>query len=486
MAIQRQSKSATRRKEKQNKRRQAWFEKVMATLALLNLGLVMFDLSYVSWRDFYLTQFPEFTEWYGEQFKGMEPDRFTKNYLTQIQQLEEQVARTGLQSPETAVLLSELTTLSEVMIDENPFEAAGKTGALERIKQRMRDRIGVESAKSAFAQFWSQSYLTQAGWQDAIEFFNQDLRPLIATNYFRRIGFDGNPVDQFWKIDLWFVSIFGLEFLARTFYLSRHYKGTSWLDAVIWRWYDLFLLLPFWRWLRIIPVIVRINQSNLINLSPIYNRIVRNLISGVAVEVTEMVIVRVIDQTQEAIRDGELLQWLVDPNRGRRYIDLNGINEVEVITQHLTTILVYQVLPKVKPELEALLQHSVTAVLNSSPAYAGLTRLPGMQDWSSQLTQRLVSELTEGGYQALTASLEDEVGADLFKQLIVQFGNTFQTEIQRDEVLDELRSLSVAFLDEVKVNYVKRVEAEDIESLQERKKQLYGMTQSISRGFITG
>ncbi|GAB4371931.1 MAG: hypothetical protein Kow00121_13830 [Elainellaceae cyanobacterium] len=456
----------------------------MALLALINLGLVLFDLSYIPWRDFYLREFPQFTRWYGNEFKGIEPYRFTENYLVQVQQLANQVTLMGLQSPEVAARLSELNTLSEEMIDENPFEAAGKSGTLERIKQRLRDRVGVESSKDAFNTFWSQRYLSEAGWQNSIDFFNQDIQPLMATNYFRQIGFDGNPINQFWKIDIWFVAIFGLEFLVRTIYLSRRYKGTSWLDAVIWRWYDILLLIPFWRWLRVIPVIIRINQSNLINLDPIYNRVIRNLISSVSVEVTEMVIVRIIDQTQDALAQGDLIKWLLDPTRGRRYIDLNGINEVEVISQRLTNVLVYQVLPKVRPELEALLQHTVTSVLNSSPIYTGLTRLPGVKDWSNQLAHQLVTEISENGYQALTASLEDEMGADLFKRLLVSFGNTFQTEIQRDEALDELRALSIAFLDEIKINYIERVEAEDIEVLRERKKALYGMTQGASRGLL--
>ena len=38
-----------------------WFERGMAMLALVNLGLLVFDLSYVRFRDYYLRNFPEFT-----------------------------------------------------------------------------------------------------------------------------------------------------------------------------------------------------------------------------------------------------------------------------------------------------------------------------------------------------------------------------------------------------------------------------------------
>jgi hypothetical protein len=471
--------------EKRSKFKRLWFEKLMALIAVVNLALVGFDLSYIPWRDFYLEQAPQLTQWYGQQFKGIEPNYFTESYLDAVQAVETQVSETGLRSAETEALLQKLRTMSITLIDENPFAESGKSGTLERIKHRMRDRLQQDSSKRAFTFFWSQNYLTQAGWQDSITFFNRNIRLLIATNYYRHIGFDGNPIDRFWRVDLWFIGLFGLEFLARTLYLSRRYQGTSWLDTVIWRWYDLLLLLPFWRWLRVIPVTVRINQSNFINLDPINNRIIRSLVSSVAIEITEIVVVRIIDQIQDLIRQGEAARWLLSPEGGRQYIDINGVNEIEVISQRTIDVLVYQVLPKVKPELEALLHHTVTTVLSNSPLYSGLQKVPGVEDWSNQMTQRLVAEISQTGYQAITASLEDKTGAGLVKQLIGRFGETFRSGIQQDEALEEIQSLSIALLDEIKINYIKRVEAQDIEFSQERKKELYGVTQGISQGFLT-
>ncbi|WAL60018.1 hypothetical protein [Thermocoleostomius sinensis] len=471
--------------EKRSKFKRLWFEKLMAAIVLLNFVLVLFDLSYVPWRDFYLVQAPQFTQWYGQQFKGISEERFTVHYLDKVQALEDQVAVSGVQSPQVAALLDELQTVSAQMVNEDPFQGAGKSGTLERIKHRMRERLDRDSAKEAFAVFWSQDYLTEAGWTESIEFFNQEISPLIATNYHRQIGFDGNPLDRFWRIDLWFTGLFALEFLARTIYLSRRYQGTSWLDAVVWRWYDLLLLLPFWRWLRIIPTTVRLNQSNLVDLDPINNRIIRSLVAGVAVEITEIVVVRIIDQVQDLIRQGEATRWLLSPDGGRRYIDINGINEIEAISGHLTQVLVYQVLPKIRPEVEAVLQHVVSTALGSSATFSRLQNLPGMKDWSQQLTQRLVSDVSENSYHAMTQVLEDETGSKLMKQLMTRFGELFRSEIQQDDTLEEIESLSIALLDEIKINYIKRVEAEDVDVLQERKKELYGVTQGVSRGLLT-
>jgi hypothetical protein len=433
----------------------------MAIVVLLNLLLVLFDLSYIPWRDFYLRQLPQFTVWYGENLKGIEPHRSTETYLRTVQRLENQVAATGLQSSESEVLLTSLRSLSAEMVDENPFEGSGKSGTLERIKRRMRDQVNIDSSKQAFAVFWSPEYLRQTGWNEAIAFFDSRISPLIATNYYRGIDETGEPIDRFWLIDIGFIALFALELLARTFYLSRRRRirgRTTWLDALVWRWYDLLLLLPFWRWLRIIPVITRFHQARLINLNSLNTSVSHGFVSAFATEITEAVVLQVMDQVQELLRQGAIARWLINPQGGRKYIDLNGINEGEAIAKHLTTLMVDQVLPQVKPDLDAMMQHILTRILNTSPLYAGLQHFPGASQISSRITQQIVTDATQNTQQALKSALEDEVGAKLFARLITHLGTAFQTEIQKNRAIDEIQTLAIALLEEVKINYVKQSE----------------------------
>lgn len=450
----------------------------MAIATLINLILVLFDLSYIPWRNFYLRVAPQLAINYGERVKGIEPHRVTENYLNKVSQLEDQVAATGLQSAQSSQLLAELRTLSSDMIDENPFEGANKSGVLERIKRRMREQINTESSQQAFATFWTEDYLSQAGWQSSIAFFNSRIRPQMASNYYRGIGENGQPIDRFWRIDIWFMGLFAAELLARSFYWSRRYKGLTLLDALIWRWYDLFLLLPFWRWLRIIPVTVRLNQAKLANLDPLNNKIIHGVVSTFAVEITEVVVLQVIDQMQELLRRGEVARWLLQD--GRQYIDLNQVNEGQAIAQRLASVLVDQVLPQIRPEVEALMHHLLTRTLNSSPVYAGLQALPGASHFSNQLTQQIVSEASRNAYQTLRSSLQkkDETGAKLIQELVKSFGENFRTEVQRHQAIEEIQALAIDFLEEVKVNYVQRIDQEDVEKLKDRTKQLYQITQT--------
>ena len=456
-----------------------WFERFVAIIAVLNLMLVLFDTSYIQFRDIYLRFFPEFTQWYGATFKVIEPERTTVRYLETVDQLEEQVAQTGLQSPQAQSLLASLQEQSSNIINENPFEVANKSGTLQRIKNSMRDRVGVESAKLAFDEFWSEDYLTAQGWTQEINFFNEDLAPLFETNYFRGIGVNGRPADYFfWKLDIWFVAFFAAELLLRTFYISRRYKNYTWLDAILLRWYDLIFFLPFWRWLRVIPVSVRVNQSQLINLIPLRNRINRIFVSTFAVELTEIVVLRIVDQVQNLVRDGDVAKWLLALGAKNQYIDLNGVDEVEAITSKLTTITMYQVLPNVKPEIDALLQHSVMQALNQAPGFQNFRGLPGIGNLPDQIAQQVVGQVSKNLYQMATGVVEDEQGAELSRNLLTKIGETLRNEVQQDNTIDELEQWTVALMEEIKINYVQQLSFQDVDRLREENYKLYDLTQA--------
>jgi hypothetical protein len=452
----------------------------MAIAIFINFLLVLLDISYIPFRDLYLRYLPNFTTWYGETFKGIEPERSTTNYLDTYQDLRqalEQSGEAGLESSEIRSLLTRLRIQSTNMIDENPFEVANKTGTLERIKQRMREHTDADTAKDAFNTFWSVDYLKQNGWLQARDFFSSDIVPLLETNYYRGIGLNGKPIDQFWLIDGWFFMLFGAEFLIRTLYLSLKYRGTNWFDAMLWRWYDFLLLVPIWRWLRVIPLTIRLNQARLVNLLPIQSRIVRGILASVAIELTEIVVIRIIDQMQTLIKQGDVTRALLEPSSGRQYVDVNGVDEIQAISQRLVSTLVYQVLPQVKPEFQALISHTVTGAFDESPAYKGFQSIPGIGSLPDRITQRVTSEVLENIYGTLTDALEDPVGAELTEKLASKLVEVFQSELRQEESIAELEYLLTMILEEVKINYVQRLSDEDIEEMMEKTYRLYETTQ---------
>jgi maltodextrin utilization protein YvdJ len=451
--------------------RNLWFERFMAITATINLGLVVFDLSYIPWRDFYLRHLPDLTRLY-DPIKGIQPHRETEAYLAVVEAAEKQVSQMGLQSNQAEATLDELRRLSTEIIDTNPFALADKSGTLEKIKNRMRDRTREKSAKKAFAKFWSQSYLTQKGWSQEIEFFNRRIRPLIATNYYRQIGENGEFLDKFYLIDLPFTLIFGLELLIRSFFIKRRHPEFSWLEAIIWHWYNLLLIIPFWRTLRVIPVVIHLDKARIINFQSIRTQIHRGIVSNFAEELTEIIVVRVINQIQGSVKRGELTRWLLQKESIRPYIEVNNVNEVEAISKILVQTIIYQVFPKIQPEITAILRHNINGALNQTPIYKNLQALPGVGLLQNQIAEQMASQIATNLYSAIVSAVEDPVSAKLSSQLVQRFTDTLGAEMQEKHVIAEVQSLIFDFLEEVKLNYVQRLSQEDIQQIVEQMRKI--------------
>lgn len=448
-----------------------WLARLLAIVALVNFCLVLFDLSYLHWRDFYFQKVPSLTQLY-DPIKGIKPHRETQRYLNKVSEIEQQLIQTDLQTPQVENSLQELRNLSNELIADNPFAVANKSGTLEKIKHQMRDRVGKESAREAFATFWSQPYLSQVGWQQEINFFNTHIQPLIETNYYRSIGINGKYIDNFWLIDSPFVILFSLEFLIRSFYISRSITGLTWLEAMLRRWYDIFLLLPFWRWLRVIPVTIRLYKANLLNLEAVRAQVNRDFINNFAEEITEIVGIRLIDQAQDSIKRGDIARWLFRPETRRPYVNINNTDEVQAIASRLLQLTVYQVLPKIQPDIEALLNHNIKTVFNQSPIYRQLQNVPGVGYLPNQLAENLAKDLSETLYSTFTTILEDPVAAQLSNRLIQNFSKTLEAEVQQQHNVQEIQSLIVDLLEEIKINYVKGIAEDGVEKTLDESQQI--------------
>ncbi|MEM9924603.1 MAG: hypothetical protein AAF915_12770 [Cyanobacteria bacterium P01_D01_bin.50] len=460
---------------KLTKKRKLWFEKLMALTATVNLGLVLFNITYIEWRDFYFRNLPQIQKIY-DPIKGIEPHRETENYLKKLETFEQPISEKDLESDIYGIKLEELRELSLEMIENNPFAAVNKSGTLEKIKNRMRDRLDNESSKRAFRIFWSREYLLKEGQESLdreLKFFNKKIKPLIATNYYRSIGENGEFIDNFWIIDLPFVILFALELLARSYYIKRRHPGFTWVNAVLWHWYDIFLVLPSWRWLRIITILFRLEKAELLNLQSVRQQMQQEIVANFSEEITQIVVLRVINQTQNLIKRGDLTRWLQKSQTVRPYIDINNIDEIEALGGIFIQTVLYQVLPKIQPEIIALLQHNIESAFELSPIYRNFRNLPGIGQMPSHLSEQLATQIASNLYSAVVSATEDPISAKLSSQLVKRFSKTLTDEIRQKQVLSEIQSLLIDFLEEVKLNYVERLSEEDIEKILEQTRNIH-------------
>ncbi|WP_413161539.1 hypothetical protein ACL6C3_23325 [Capilliphycus salinus ALCB114379] len=460
----------------------------MALLALINFILVLFDISYIPLRDFYFRYTPKITQFY-DPVKGIEANRETETYIKTVEQLQRQALEFGLNSPEVNQTLEDLRTQSVNLINEDPFAIANKSSILEKIKNQMRTKVpgSQKSAKEAFRIFWSPTYLIQEDFQEQLEWFDEEVIPLMEVNYYRRINENAQFIDDFWKIDLIFILVFLVEFILRTYLIGRRFVSFTWFDAMLWRWYDVFLFIPFWRWLRIIPVTIRLEQVGWLDIERVRVQAIRGVLTSFAQELTEIVIVQAINQLQNNIESGEFFKQFFESQK-RRYIDLNDINEMEVLATRLVQITVYKAIPQVQPEIEAVLRYSIQSAVQESPISQRFKQIPGLQDLPKQISDRLVNELSklavegpQNTYESVKNAMEDPVGTRLSNELVRHFGAALGREIQKEQSITEIESLLVAFLEEFKINYIQRVDEENFEQVIREAKQLRQLTKGKNR-----
>lgn len=449
-----------------------WMTKLLAVLALINFALVLFDYSYISCRDFYSHIFPPLTQLY-DPVKGIEPHPITESYLEKFNTINKEVSTEGLDLLQ-AEKLSELRTISDRLIESTSFAAIGKSRVLEKIKHELNariarilpDRTQQNFASDPFNVFWSSAYLDRAGWQTEIDFFNRKIKPLIATNYYRDLDRFGKFVNYFWLIDLPFVIIFGLDILIRTYFISRRLPHLNWHKALLWRWYDFFLVLPFLRFLRIIPVTIRLYQSNLLYLKPLRKQLNYSFLLGFMDEIAELVSVHAIDRMQESIKTGEVANRLFHPEC-RSYVRVNSRNEVKAIATRLINISVCNVLPQIKPDLETLLHYAIARTIESTSIYRRLQNVPGFKEFPANLSQQLAKDFTKTVYSSAIKGVEDPVIAKLSNSLLTNFRDVLELELQRKHNLQDIESLLIDLLEEIKINYVEKIAEEGFDKIIE-------------------
>ncbi|MBV9389711.1 MAG: hypothetical protein JOZ78_25090 [Chroococcidiopsidaceae cyanobacterium CP_BM_ER_R8_30] len=448
-----------------------WIKSWIPILAVLNLALVFFDLTYLSARSLYLQMMPSLVQAY-DPVKGIHPHPETQRYLETVAIFESQVAQTGVESLEAQASLAKLRSYSKLLIQDNPF-SKNDNAILETIKQNLRSRTGAKSSFVAFDRFWSQDYLAQTDWQSEIEFWNKQIRPLMDANYYRQVNRFGYTVNYFWLIDLPFIIIFAVDFVIQNRAIRRDHPELSWLESALRRWYDLFLLIPIWRWLRVIPVTIRLNQVGLLNLRPLEAEARRDFAIGFAKKLTEVVGIQAIDQIQAAIRRGDVMQWLLYPELGRDYVQVNDRNEIKTIITRIADIVIYQVLPQIQPELEIFIHYTLQHTFDRLPGYRQLRYVPGISNLPKQTTRRLTKDLSKHAYQSLVRIWEDPEIAEITTQLAQSFRDTLAAELQKKHNTQEIEELLIDMLEEIKINYIREIAEAKIEQIVDEAEQFH-------------
>ena len=440
-----------------------WWEKVSAIVALIGLLFSLFNLTYVPLRDMYFRYLPSIVNVY-DPMKGITDHPFTTEYLSLVKQLDQSFSPSNQLTPKSRELLSSLREKSEEMIENNPFLISQKFSTYARLKRLIREHTGKVDAKVGLFQFWSEDNFQNQGKQE-LTYFQASIAPLLEKNFYRNVDEYGRFEDEFWRIDLIFIGFFAIELTARTTIMSYRISGINWFDALLRRWYDWLLLIPLWRWLRILPVLIRLHTSKVINLERILSQVTHEPAAYLADRVSQYLLVRLVNQTKNSVVEGDAANLLLNP---QPYLKVSDADKIERLTDRFLALTIYKVLPKVQPDLEALLHYSLRGAFLESDFYQNLQQVPGVENIPNQWLENLSNQLARSSVDVLVSSYEDAEGKELFDRLSSDFKDALKLELQNKETLTEIEKLLGELLEEVKINYIKKSEeADPIETMDE-------------------
>ena len=465
------------------------WDRFVAIWASINLLWVGFDLTYVPMRSFWLQRnlypipgmplvvplgfLPDITPLV-DSLKGIEPHRETTTYLQQFAVLEQAMASSGARplSSEQQQLLRRQIALTEGLIDSNPFLASGNSGTLEKLKNRLRQRADLDSAKQAAERLLSPAWLQSHPWQQEQRFWRQQILPLVETSYWRSVDENGQPTDHIWRIDLLlFQSVFGVDIVLRVIRLRRRLPGLSWRDAILRRWIDLPLLLPFWRWLRLLPVLERLQTSGLINIEPLRAVISRAVVALLALELFEVLALQLLDGTQSLIRSRD---WprRIRALRSHQSVSTAQDQELLALVRIWAPLLLSQVLPRLAPELQGLLGYSLRQSLEGAMVPPPLRQLQPLLQLENGLSRQLAGgmtrnllELSRSTGQQLART--DAAQLELLQRSIDRFWEELAAALDDGPVLNQTQELLTALLETVKGTYLKQISRSGVASLIE-------------------
>ncbi|MEG4030906.1 MULTISPECIES: hypothetical protein [unclassified Microcoleus] len=257
--------------------------------------------------------------------------------------------------------------------------------------------------------------------------------------------------DQFWRIDALFIGFFGAEFLIKSLFHTRRKPGVTWFNFVLRRWYEVFLVIPIWQGWRILPVLVRLHKSGLVNLDRVVAQVTYEPVAYLANTMSEYMMVRFINQAKSSIKQGDAAQMLLAQ---QPYLHVNQENTIEQITKRILDLTIYKVLPQVQPDLEELLHHNLETTIKQSDFYQILQTFSPINILPTEMTEQLANYLAQTAVDVVATTYEDDKGRKILDNFSQEFNQSLRRELQDEKTLGELQSLLSDLLEEVKLNYI--------------------------------
>ncbi len=425
--------------------RLAW-DLLMVWVALINLWMIVFDLSYLMLRPYYLQYLPVVPSVY-DKIKGISPQPLTEEMLDEIRSTR-RLLREELVSTEIPGRVKKLRETTARIILERPFDRSGLDEDFKVILERLARMGGVRASSLRLGV--SESFLSQLWPEDTrelryrLDHLDPAFLKLLRINYEREYGRGGRLVDHFWMLDLPFLMLFWVEFLIRWMRAIRRQAYARWYFFPIFNWYDVLGLMPMaffrpFRLLRLVSVYMRLRESELSGIGKDFiSQTVEYFSNILTEEVSDRVALRILSEFEEEILDGthmRIAAAVLEPRRRR-------INEV--LAERLAAVLGSA---RVLEDFRHLARLNLDQAIEESRSLASI---PLPQAVLRPLIRGIGDVVLDTTVETLTSTLKSPEGREALEDLFSAVESDLLDETALEQIDEVVREISVEVIEKMK------------------------------------
>jgi len=187
----------------------------------------------------------------------------------------------------------------------------------------------------------------------------------------------------------------------------------------------------------------------------------RAVVAVLALELFEVLTVRLLDAMQQLIRSPQLPQRIRNL-RSHQMVADNGERELAELLRLWLPLLLTQVSPGMRPQLVALFSHTLQRSVNDVVVPGPLRDLAPIQKAEQDLCDQLASNMVDA-LLGLSRSAGDRLGKrdialeDLSIDVLDRFWDELARTLEQGPVLERSQQLVAAFLEELKRNSIRQL-----------------------------
>jgi hypothetical protein len=252
------------------RRRVAW-DLFMVAMALINVLLIAFDMTYQWLRPTYLQSIPGVVALY-DPVKGMRPHPTTQRLVRELDTSRAYLEALGDRPANPQVLAAHVSALRELtlrVMRENAFRHGETSHMGDVLMDAVAKEVGTDPAEmnyppnqeKAALELWP---MNQGELTASLQRGDGPLELALRATYYRSVGPDGRPVDHFMRLEAPLLALFWLDF-AIGWILALRRSSDRWYRYPLVHWYDVLGLFPgqmrVFRLFRLVSMYTRIYRG---------------------------------------------------------------------------------------------------------------------------------------------------------------------------------------------------------------------------------